>query len=185
SGRSLKEFARQATEAWDLCWSPDGGRIATAYWNGTAKVWDADTTAELFTLRGHSGPVWAVGWRPDGKRIATGSNDRTVKIWDATTGRETLTLRGHTDGVHGGHWDPNGYRLATRDEPGNVLIWDATAGYLAERSAATHAGLNERLHHDPGDTVARRTRSEVFARQGDWDAAAADFAELARRTACD
>jgi hypothetical protein len=105
-----------------------------------------------------------------------------VKIWDTATGRETLTLRGHTDGVHGVHWDPNGYRLATRDEPGNVLVWDATAGYLAERSAATHAGLKERIHRDPGDTVARRTRAEVFARQGDWDAAAADFAELARRT---
>jgi WD40 repeat protein len=185
AGRLLKEFGRQASEAWDLCWSPDGERIATAYWNGTAKVWDADTGAELFTLRGHSGPVWAVAWRPDGKRLATGSNDRTVKIWDAVTGRETLTLRGHIDGVHGVHWHPDGCRLATRDEPGNVLVWDATAGYLAERSAATHAGLNERIRRDPADTSARRVRAEVFARQGDWDAAAAEFAELARRTGSD
>jgi WD40 repeat protein/serine/threonine protein kinase len=61
TGRLLKELGRQPSEAWDLCWSPDGARLATAYWNGTAKVWDAATGAELFTLRGHSGPVWAVG----------------------------------------------------------------------------------------------------------------------------
>jgi WD40 repeat protein/serine/threonine protein kinase len=181
SGRKLVESARHAFIR-DLCWSPDGRRIASASDDQTARVWDAQTLALLSTLRGHSGSVGAVGWSPDGKRIATGSSDRTVKVWDVATGRETLTLRGHADSVQGVHWHPNGCRFATRDATGNVFLWDATTGFLAERSAAALPWLNERIRRETSGTTARRLRAEVLARQGDWDAAASEFGEVARRS---
>jgi hypothetical protein len=66
-----------------------------------------------------------------------------------------------------------------------VFFWDATPGFLAERSTASLPALNERLRHDPADTVARRRRAEVLARQGDWDGSAAEFTELARLAGAD
>ena len=75
---------------------------------------------------------------------------------------------------------PDGCRLTTQDVEGNVLIWDATPGFLAEQSVSTLPELGERIGRDPADATARRQRAEVLARQGDWDAAASDFAELAR-----
>ena len=37
--------------------SPDGERIVTASWDYTAKVWEAQTGIELFTMTGHDGWV--------------------------------------------------------------------------------------------------------------------------------
>ena len=38
-----------------VAYSPDGQRIVTASFDRTAKVWDAQTGQELFTLKGHDG----------------------------------------------------------------------------------------------------------------------------------
>ena len=84
----------------------------TASWDGTAKVWDARTGAEILTLKGHTGPVISASFSPDGSRIVTASRDRTAKVWDAATGAEVLTLKGHTRAGRLGGVQPG--RLATR-----------------------------------------------------------------------
>ena len=58
--------------------SPDGSRIVTASWDGTAKVWDAESGAELLTLKGHAAQVTSASFSPDGSRIVTGSVDNTA-----------------------------------------------------------------------------------------------------------
>ena len=62
-------------------------------------MWDAQTGAELLTLKGHTGTCHRASFSPDGTRIVTGSEDKTAKVWDAKTGAELLTLKGHTDSV--------------------------------------------------------------------------------------
>ena len=62
-------------------YSPDGQRIVTASADKTAKVWDAKTGRELFTLTGHNGIVFAATYSPDGKRIATAGGDGIVQIY--------------------------------------------------------------------------------------------------------
>ena len=54
-----------------VSWSPDGMRLASASWDGTAKVWDAASGEVLLTLKGHSSGLLCVAWRPDGKRLAS------------------------------------------------------------------------------------------------------------------
>jgi WD40 repeat protein len=179
SGRLLARTSYK-DDVRDVTWSPDGGRIASSGPDGIARIWDAATGGEVLSLRGHSGQVRSIGWSPDGKRIATGSTDRTVKLWDPVSGRESLTLRGHGETVTRVHWHPDGCRLATQDATGQWLIWDATPAFLGERSPTILPELDERIRRDPADATARRHRAEVLARQGDWDAAASEFAELAR-----
>jgi WD40 repeat protein/serine/threonine protein kinase len=179
SGRMVTQ-AKPKEQVWDVSWSPDGRQLASAVWDGSVHVWDTVANREMLSLRGHSGRVMSVGWSPDGKRIASGSSDRTIKLWDSVSGQETLTLRGHADTVTGIHWHPDGCRLATRDGQGNVLFWDATLGFMSERSASTLPQLSERIQRDPTHVPARQHRAEVLSRQGDWAAAALDFAELAR-----
>jgi WD40 repeat protein len=67
-----------------VAFSPDGKRLASADWDGTVKVWDAQTGQEALTLKGHTGYVKSVAFSPDGKRLASASKDKTVKVWDAT-----------------------------------------------------------------------------------------------------
>src|SRR6266852_2531463 len=52
----------------EVCWSPDGRRLATASWDGTAKVWDTASGRELLNLPGHAGGVVSVSWSSDGQR---------------------------------------------------------------------------------------------------------------------
>ena len=61
-------------------YSPDGARIVTASRDRTAKVWDAVTGKELFTLIGHDGWVMSPAWSPNGKRIATAA-EGVVQIY--------------------------------------------------------------------------------------------------------
>jgi WD40 repeat protein len=66
----------------------DGKRIGSGSRDLAAKIWDTETGKELFTLRGHSGPVIGVAFSRDGKLIATASQDGTTKVWDGATGAE-------------------------------------------------------------------------------------------------
>ena len=74
-----------------MAFSPDGKRLATASYDHTAKVWDAESGKELLTLRGHSDNVYGVAFSPDGKRLATASGDGTVQVY-ALDLRELLNL---------------------------------------------------------------------------------------------
>jgi hypothetical protein len=49
-----------------VAWSPDGGRLATASYDHTARIWDANTGDELAVLHGHGREVTDVAWSPDG-----------------------------------------------------------------------------------------------------------------------
>ena len=52
-----------------------------ASYDGTAKVWDADSGVEMLTLRGHTARVGSASFCADGNRIVTASDDHTAKVW--------------------------------------------------------------------------------------------------------
>ena len=60
--------------------SPDGKRVVTASWDTTARLWDADSGAELRSLAGHEDRVFSAAFSPDGKRIVAVSWDMTARM---------------------------------------------------------------------------------------------------------
>ncbi len=64
-------------------------KLASASWDGTAKVWDLSTGHEIVTFSHHPNTAWitSIAFSPDGSRGAyTGSDDDFVRAWDAATG---------------------------------------------------------------------------------------------------
>ena len=75
--------------------SPDGSRAVTASFDGTARVWDAETGAALTALLGHTSWYGARRSARTGLASVTASDDKTARVWDASTGAMIATFSGH------------------------------------------------------------------------------------------
>jgi HEAT repeat protein len=70
----------------NVCFRPDGARIATAAYSQEIGVWDARDGTGIFNLHRHGQGALAVAYSPDMSLIASGSRDQSVIIWDARLG---------------------------------------------------------------------------------------------------
>jgi WD40 repeat protein/serine/threonine protein kinase len=130
---------RHLAQVWAVAFSPDGRRILTGGFDGTAKVWDAASGEERFTLRGHADAVTSVAFSSDGQRILTGSQDTKAMIWDAATGKELLLLNNHDGTVYGVAFSPDSRRVVTCSWDKTAKVWDAARGKVL-LTFTNHAG---------------------------------------------
>ncbi|MFO0959262.1 MAG: protein kinase, partial [Isosphaeraceae bacterium] len=134
-----------AGEVTSVAFSPDGKRILTASYDGTAKVWDAATGQQILTLKGHTMWVISAAFSADGRRIVTGAGEYGIvgkptrseaKVWDAATGRELLVLSVRQSPVWSVAFSPDGQRIVTcaadwgdaAPPAAEVKVWDAATG---------------------------------------------------------
>ena len=83
TGKELATAQAHSKGLFNARFSPDGRRIVTTSYDLTARVWDASTDRQLFSLpAGHDFTVEDADFSPDGRFIAT-AGDRLVKLWDA------------------------------------------------------------------------------------------------------
>lgn len=111
-----------------VAWSIRGTRIASASYDKTVRVWDANDGSNLVTYQGHWDRVLSVAWSPDGNLLASAGNDGTIQIWDPQTTNLVLTYREHTQPVLALTWSPDGRRIASACEDKTIQIWDTITG---------------------------------------------------------
>ena len=76
------------------CFSPNGERVATvSIFEGTVRIWNAQTGLELGLLRGPEQNIICAAWSPDGRLLASGSNDGVVRVWNTETFQQVAELR--------------------------------------------------------------------------------------------
>ena len=100
-----------------------------------AKVWEAASGKELFTLRGHTQGIQSVAFSADGHRIVTGSWDRTVRLWEAASGRELCKLERDSIAIKRAAFSADGQWVVAGGYP-EVMVWQAAG---AEQVAAWQA----------------------------------------------
>ncbi|MEV6813094.1 AAA family ATPase [Micromonospora sp. NPDC051296] len=130
-----------------VAWSSDGGSVATASRDGTARLWDAHTGTVCAVLRGHTDMVEAVAYSPDTTRVATASRDATVRIWDTASG-DLVTVLPCGDCARGVAFSPDGTRLAATSRDRLVRLWD-TATWAVHSTLAGHAADVWGVHWAP------------------------------------
>ncbi len=108
--------------------SPDGKKVITASYDGSAKLWDAISGSLLLDLKAHTKYVWTAQFCPDGKKIVTASFDGNAEIWDANTGNVLFKLKGHTNQVWSAQFSPDGKKIVTASRDSTSRIWNAVTG---------------------------------------------------------
>lgn len=77
-----------------LALSFDQLHVLSAGADGTARLWNVQTSKPFRVLAGTGAPVTGVAFASDAKQALTGSDDGTLKLWDMKTGAATKTLSG-------------------------------------------------------------------------------------------
>ena len=135
-----------------LTFSPDGHGLASGSRDGTIILWDADSGAELRTLRGHSRSFSRLRFSPDGRTLAAGDESGLVKRWDVASGKEESLLPGHAGVVRCVAFSPDGTRLASGGEDRTVRLHDLAGG--GPRKFTMPSAVNDVAFSPDGRTLA-------------------------------
>ncbi|NDJ75075.1 MAG: WD40 repeat domain-containing protein [Chloroflexi bacterium] len=133
--------------------SADGAMLITASSDGTVRLWDTESGAELATLDGHGSSVWSMALSPDGSTLATGGWDNSARLWSLGDdlgaslavfgpGDPDAGVVGHTDWVDGLAFAPDGTLLATVSEDGTARLWDIAEGDQRDALVLYEPGLD-------------------------------------------
>ncbi|WP_406365073.1 hypothetical protein [Streptomyces sp. NBC_01546] len=114
-----------------LAFGPGGHLLASASWDGTARLWQVTGGRALWplsVLHGHTKFVRSVAFSPDGRTLVTASEDATVRVWDVTDPRMPRLASVFTPDageVGGAGFGPGGHLLAVWAQ-GTAGLWDLT-----------------------------------------------------------
>ncbi|HUY36301.1 MAG TPA: PDZ domain-containing protein [Pirellulales bacterium] len=129
--RVVRYLRGQRNDCVAVSFSPDGSRLASACYDGTARIWDTATWQELHVLENPETAsdqgqrrIYDVAFSPDGKLLSMASAEGNVIIWDATTGEQLETLSAHTNMVLSVAFSPDGHTLASGSVDGTIRLWN-------------------------------------------------------------
>ncbi|MEO1210758.1 MAG: hypothetical protein AAFX78_14580, partial [Cyanobacteria bacterium J06638_20] len=136
-----------------VVFSPDGNRIATRGYDGTARLWGLDGTP-MAVLGDQQERISQIVFSPDGNHIATRDDDGTVQIW-GLDGTPMAALENQQERVWDVVFSPNGNRIATRDDDGTVRLWELDGTLLAVLEGH-QGGVSDVVFSPNGNYIATR-----------------------------
>jgi WD40 repeat protein len=126
TGQMIRSLKGHVYTIYDLAFSRNGERLASASHDGTVRIWEVATGAALQELKGHEAAVHGVAWSPDGKQVVSGSIDKTARIWSVESGAPTAVMREAQDQIMTVGWRPDGKVIAVGSNDKAIRLYDTT-----------------------------------------------------------
>lgn len=134
---------RHASPVVNAAISPLEDRVVSCSEDGTLRVWEVQTGAELWaqqiSIRQHKGlrygfladvntSVAKLFFSQDGTQILRESENGTLETWDSGSGAQSCVFRGHKAVVTSVAFSADGNHMASGGGDGSVRVWYARSG---------------------------------------------------------
>jgi WD40 repeat protein/tRNA A-37 threonylcarbamoyl transferase component Bud32 len=160
----------ESLNAFSMALNPDGGRLAWADDNNTARIFDTRTASLILTAEGRYESITSLAFSPVGRTLAGSTNaGREIILWDAHTGKTIHTMRGHTDHVTSVIFSPDGRRLASASKDNMVKLWSVDSGEEEFTLRGHHAEVTRVAFSPNGRRLASASQDHTVKI---WDATA-------------
>jgi WD40 repeat protein len=129
SGKMIQMFfGFDDPEINDVCWSPDGSKIACATANAFLYDSNNNTPSQKLNLdsKEYSG---SVKFSPDGKLLATAAGFK-LKVWDVSTGQLVYNFSQDSISISSARFSPDGKYIVTAGNGFKSFVWDLSTGKL-------------------------------------------------------
>lgn len=171
--KTLDHDGNSDQDVYDVHFSTDGARLASASLDGTIKVW-TNTGGTLVATLLHNSPVLSLSFSPDGKAIASTSPDG-VRLWTGTNFSQ-VELLPDTEQDFWVSFSPNGQYFVSSGMNGSIHLWNRD-GTLRQQLVG-HEGTVHRA------VFSHRSQFIVTAGQDNtvrlWDTATGDSLQVLR-----
>ena len=150
--------ARKKTASWrahgdtiyDVEFSRDGQRLATAGGDRLVRVWDVASQKEIATLEGHIAQVLAVAFNTNAAQVVSGGSDHALTVWDIATREKISKLGRHSAAITALTWPGDGSMIFAATDAGQVFSYKNLKRHSGEQSSGSGderkiAGVDEPL----------------------------------------
>ena len=162
--RDVFKFSGHRALVRNLCISADDRLLASASYDGTARLWDIETGAELIAVRGHKGFVTDVAFLLSEQYLATSGIDRTIRITDVRTGEELNVERGHNDAIWDICVDDASSRIISVGGEPRIRFWRSEPLYVSPvRLGIEHQWSHLRVCRITGRVFVVENETEILA----------------------
>ena len=110
---------------------PDGRRIITCSLDGSLRLWERKSGAQIgkdWKDDGDDEGVLTIALSPNGETVASGSRHGMVKFWDIETRKVIGKWTGHTSMIWSICWSGDGGRVVSGCHDGTARVWDVESG---------------------------------------------------------
>lgn len=124
------------------------------------RLFDINTTEELFTTRGDTRRITGLRVSPDQRQLVSVGYDRTVKIWkiELQNAEQPLRLlnrlRGHSSPATAVVYNRSGSLIASSGEESVLRLWDAKQNYQRAAFVGHTAPVTDVAFSDDGQLIA-------------------------------